>query len=384
MLWLVFTLFVLLPHSVHAYPEFIGYKYSSCLTCHFNGHGSGPLSDYGRALWAAEIADRVFSGGRNAEKLGEASGFLGSTPLPWWIRPGMKARYLYMTQNPGGREESRSILMQAEGNVALFFKQDQSLGLVASYGHAPIPNRLKSSPGAGDTEEWISREHYLRWQSSESLWWYFGMMDKVYGIRTVNHTAYSRARTGLAMNDQAHGVVAHYIQPTWEVSANGFVGNLYQDADLRQVGGSIMAEYAYREAGRLGASLLHSSNKYVANQRLGVHVRRGYGYGSALLMEVGLIKDSPKSGDARTGYYVFSEAIQRVARGYHVFLSGQAYKDRMESDRPDSLKASFGLLAFPMQRVEFRLEMENTRQIENSPAVSDEFWLMLGQVHIAL
>src|SRR5687767_5167006 len=83
-----------------SYPQFIGYKYASCITCHFNGQGSGPLSDYGRALWAAEIGGRLFAGGRTDEQLGEAAGFLGKKELPWWIRPGIKPRQLHVIEDP--------------------------------------------------------------------------------------------------------------------------------------------------------------------------------------------------------------------------------------------------------------------------------------------
>lgn len=367
-----------------AYPEFIGYKYGSCLTCHYNGLGNGPLNDYGRALWASEIAGRLFSGGRSAEQLGEASGVLGSKPMPWWIRPGAKARYLYLKQNPGGQSQSRSILMQAEANVALFFNQEQSLAFVASYGYVPVPYRLQGRATGADARTWISREHYLRWQSSENWWWYFGKMDKVYGIRLVNHTAYSRTRTGLAMNDQAHGVVAHYIQPTWEVAVNAFAGDMFQTSDLRQVGSSIMAEYEYQEASRIGFSLLYSSNKYVGNRRAGVHLRKGFGNGSAALAEIGMIQDLPKTSENRTGYYLYTEGMQRFARGYHIFVTAQSYKDLLTSDRPDIVKTGAGLLVFPMQRLEFRLELENTRQFASSTKVNDEEWTLLGQVHIAL
>jgi hypothetical protein len=370
----------------HAYPEFIGYKYASCLTCHFNGQGNGPLNDYGRALWASEIAGRLFAHGRTEEQLGEASGFLGANhPMPWWFRPGIKVRDLMVIPNPGGTgSESRVILMQAEANAAIFFKKDQSLALVGSFGHAPIPNRLAKTPQAADTSEWISREHYIRYQWSEPLWLYLGMMDKVYGIRTVNHTAYSRQRTGISMNDQAHGIVGHYIQPTWEFTFNGFVGNLYQDADLRQMGGSMMYEYEYAEASRIGTSLLISSNKYVGNRRLGVHWRKGFGFGSGLLAEMGLIDDVPKKGDAKLGYYIYSEAIQKLVRGYHVFVSAQAYKDRMESDAKDQVKAGVGFLMFPMQRLEFRVEAEDMRQMRSSSEVSKDSWQLMGQVHVSL
>jgi hypothetical protein len=40
----IFSLFAglfLSAQTVYAYPEFIGYGYKSCLTCHWNGHGNG-------------------------------------------------------------------------------------------------------------------------------------------------------------------------------------------------------------------------------------------------------------------------------------------------------------------------------------------------------
>lgn len=368
-----------------AYPEFIGYKYASCLTCHFNGQGNGPLNDYGRALWASEIAGRMFANGRTEEQLGEASGFFGSKQLPWWFRPGIKMRDMMVIPNPGGQgSKSRVILMQAEANAAIFFKKDQSFAFIGSWGHVPIPNRLAKTTQADDTSEWISREHYFRYQYSEPLWLYVGMTDKVYGIRHVNHTAYSRQRTGVSMNDQSHGIIAHYIQPNYEWTFNAFVGNLYQDAMLRQVGGSTMFEYEYAEASRLGVSLLVSSNKYVGNRRLGVHWRKGLGNGSALLAEAGLIQDAPKQGDVKNGYYIYSEAFQKVVRGYHVFVSGQGYKDKMESSAKDYVKASAGVVIFPMQRFEFRIEAEDTRQVRSSSEVAKDTWALMGQVHVSL
>lgn len=380
---LIFLLSV--AERVSAYPEFIGYKYASCLTCHFNGHGNGPLNDYGRALFAAEIGGRLFSGGRTDEQLGEASGFLGSVQLPFWIRPGIKARQLLLRNNPPkSDEEARNITMQADFNLAIFFDRDQKYGFVGSYGYVPVPQRLQLQASGQDVEEWISREHYLRVQYSEDLWIYAGMMDKVYGIRHVNHTAYSRAKTGLAQNDQAHGVIAHYIQPTWEASVNLFAGNLYQDADLRQQGLSAMYEREILEAWRLGVSGLYSSNEYVKNSRLGIQSRYGFGHGSAILIDTGLIINSPKSGDSKNGYYIWSEAIQRLVRGYNFFVTGQAYKDDMKGDRPDQVRTGFGLLIFPLQRFEWRVELENSRRFTDNNEVQKDTWAFLTQLHLSL
>ncbi len=374
---------LLVPKLAWAYPEFIGYKYSACLTCHYNGQGNGALNDYGRALWAAEISSRKLAGSKTDEQLGEQSGFLPGR-LPKWLKPGIKARNLAYRPNPGGEGEWRFILMQAEINAAILFDQDQKNIFVISYGHAPIPNRLVGQPAAADTKEWISREHYFRHQWSEKMWIYAGMMDKVYGLRISNHTAYSRARLGLAQNDQTHGLVLHYIDPKWEWTNHLFAGNMFQDGDVRQMGASTMFEYEIAEAWRLGVSGLFSQNKYVSNRRFGVHSKTGLGYGSSLLFETGIVSDKPKSGDARMGYYVFSEAQQRVVRGYHAFVSGQMFKDDMVSGRPDLLKTSFGMLAFPGLRSELRVELENTRQLNTSANVTKEGWGLLAQIHLSL
>lgn len=374
---------LLFPQLAAAYPQFIGYKYSSCITCHYNSHGNGPINDYGRSLWSAEIAGRLWSGGKTEEQLSESSGFLGSTQLPWWIRPGVKSRYLYLQTRPGNpSSDSRSILMQADANVALFFDKDQKLSVVGSVGYVPEPLRFQNTSQEVDTI--ISREHYVRWQAQENLWLYFGMLDKVYGLRIINHNAYSRSRTGLAQNDQAHSLIAHYIKENWEWTVDLFGGNLYQDTELRQKGLSTMFEYDLKPSWRVGGSLLISSNDFIDNQRFAVHSKYGFGYGSALLFELGNIKDSPQNAASKNGYYAYSEIQQKVVRGYHAFLIGQLYKDDMTGSRPDNVKMGLGMLAFPMARMEVRIEVENTRQIYNGAQAPEDVWAILAQIHASL
>jgi hypothetical protein len=368
-----------------AYPEFIGYKYASCLTCHYNGNGNGPLNDYGRALFAAEIAGRALAFGRTDEQLGEASGFLGSVKMPNWFQPGIKARYLMLKNNPPYSDEKpRYIPMQADFNVASFWREDQKLGFIGAIGYVPVPQRLQLQSQGRDVKEWISREHYIRYGYGDNWWFYGGMLDKVYGIRIIDHTAYSRSKTGLAQNDQAHGVIGQYIQEKWEGSFNVFAGNLYQDADLRQKGLSGMMEYEVAEAWRVGVSGLYSFNKYVKNGRFGVSTRYGLGHGAAVLLDTGIIHDSPKNGDAKKGYYLYGEAIQRLMRGYHFFMTMQSYKDDMTGSKPDRFTTGFGLLMFPAQRVEFRVELNDRRAFTDNSEVQEDAWALLAQAHISL
>ncbi|OQW47630.1 MAG: hypothetical protein A4S09_15065 [Proteobacteria bacterium SG_bin7] len=358
-----------------AYPEFIGYNYASCLTCHYNGHGNGALSDYGRALWASEIAGKLFNSKKSDEALGESSGFLGKKKLPNWFRPGIKARYFYSMPNPPSGT-TRSMLMQMDVNSAFFFDKDQKYTAVVSYGTLPEPSTRKT----------ISREHYFRWQLSDKIWQYFGKMDKVYGIRTVNHTAYSRAKTGIAQNDQSHGYIFHYVKEHLEGTFNYFIGDLTDDRPtFRQKGFSMMFEYDPVEAWRVGLSFLSSSSEAEGDRRrIGFHSKQGFGEGASLLLEIGMITDPKAGGGSKDGYYFFSQATQRLARGYHLFFSGQGYKDEFVGTRPNNIKASFGLIMFPLHRYELRVEAENTRELINGPGVPEDEWSLLSQLHVSL
>lgn len=381
-LWPIFL--ILIPTSSWAYPEFIGYGYSSCLTCHYNGQGNGPLNDYGRAVWSAEIAGRAFAGNKSDEDLGNSSGFLGSKKLPGWLRPGIKARGINVQTGPGTSDsDSRNILMQADVNAAIHFDKKADKVFVASFGYAPEPYRIQtSSSSTEDVDKWISREHYFRLHQSKKLWMYFGMLDKVYGIRNVNHTAYSRKNVGLGQNDQAHSFIVHFIEANWEFTLDIFAGNLFQDADLRQKGASAMFEYEIVKNWRLGASFLASRNDYVSNERFGLHSKTGLGEGASILFEAGLIRDTPKDLDLKQGYYVYAQAMQRVFRGMHLFFAGQSYKDDIQNGKTDYLIFSSGFVYFPRGRYELRMEAENRRRY-SSQNVSADGWNVLTQLHLS-
>ena len=116
-----------LQRELWAFPHTIGHGYNSCLNCHFNPAGGGPLTDYGRAVGATAFAAVPFYTKKSGatpeeidERLGQQSGFLGSVGLPKWLRPGANFRTLYLQQNiTGDSSVSRWITMQAEANLVL-------------------------------------------------------------------------------------------------------------------------------------------------------------------------------------------------------------------------------------------------------------------------
>src|SRR4051812_8329460 len=130
----LFLVLFLVSTTAFAYPDFIGYGYNACITCHYSGQGGGALNDYGRALFASEIAARdVFPAKMEDEEIAAKSGFLGSRELPWWIRPGLKYRGLWFQSNLGSTAKTDKFYnMQNDINLNFFFDQKQTYTLVTT------------------------------------------------------------------------------------------------------------------------------------------------------------------------------------------------------------------------------------------------------------
>jgi len=347
------------------------------MTCHYNGQGGGPLNDYGRALFSAEIASRAFYDPQKTdEQIAEESGFLGKTKLPWWFRPGIKYRGLWFQTDPGTSEaKSRYITMQADANLALLFDQDQKFIFVGSYGYLP-------ASGPGEKPDWISREHYFRWGVKDNLFAYVGLMDKVFGIRTVDHTSYSRSKTELAQNDQSDGVLIQWMPQPMEYNLQVFIGNLSQQQDLRQKGVSFMAENDLNQFHRVGGAILYSKNDYLSYKMAEVHSKWGYGKGQSFLSELGYIGKTA-TGHKTDGAYVMLENLSLLKRGYNLLSQVEYYNETMTKSSPDLLKWSFGFLMFPAPRVELRAGVVNERSMTET-GVKPDHWSIQGQAHLSL
>lgn len=377
---------ILIPQKSEAYPDFISYGYNTCITCHYNSQGNGPLNDYGRALFTTEIASRaVFSDKASEEEIAAKSGFLGSTELPWWVRPGIKYRGLYFVNNPGSQGAVKKyITMQADLNVAIQMDPSAKYLFVLSGGYAPTPQGAQANKDPKD-KNLISREHYFRWQMSKKLFTYIGLMDKVYGIRTADHTAYSRAVTGIAQNDQSDGIIMQYYGGSWELTGNAFFGNMAQEeADVRQKGGSFMYEYDVAEKNRIGFSYLKSKNDHIAKTRYEVHSKLGLDKGNSVLTEIGFVNDSPiLNPNNKVGGYLMLESLILITRGYNVLSQIEYYNATLTPESPDLTRWTFGLLTFPMPRMEFRLGFVNGRSISDT-TVSKDQWMLQTQLHLSL
>lgn len=370
--------------TLWAYPDFIAYGYRSCLTCHFSAIGGGALNDYGRAVWSSEITSKkVFQKNWSDEKMAEHSGFLGKKELPWWIRPGVKYRGLFLVRDPGSKDAIEQwINMQGEVNSAFFFDKEQKWMFYGSYGYRPNSESLRNSPDKPN--EWITREHYVRYMYKEDLHLYAGLMDKAFGIKNVDHTAYNRTKTQMTMDDQSHGVMAHWIKESYEIMGQVFVGNLQQDEELRQQGFSLHYDKAAGEKTAWGVSYLNSKNDFTQRQMVSGQFRTGLrNAGNGFIGEVGLVEEKPDGGKAVMGLYTFFQNMNKITRGYHALIKFETWKTDITKDNSESYRYGIGLLSFPWTRTEFRVDIMNQRTIVPGQA-NEDTWIAAGQVHLSL
>jgi hypothetical protein len=377
-----FLLLNLLCRSLWGYSQFIGHGYTSCLNCHFNPFGGGALNDYGRVVSATAISSRALYPKKiSEEKLAYTSGFLFRKPKQDWIRTQINYRGFQLVRNPGSSESEtkRWINMQFDGRLILKFGENDKFIAVGNYGYAPLPEQ--GAPA--DQPEWRSREHYIGYRPTPKLGIYAGLMDKVFGIRVIEHIAYSRTFPQVTQNDQVHGVALHYLGDLWEVGTQGFAGNLTQEEDLRMRGGSLMLERTVNGAHRLGASVMSSKNDYLELLSYSAHARMNLKEGSAVLGEFGQTNRKTLNGsDDRISRFGLLQTYLRPFRGLY-FLTNIEYSNRDIENDDFSVRWGPGVQYFPLQRLEFRFDIYNTRSFSQLSSSKDN-WLYLLQMHLWL
>jgi len=368
--------------SVHAYPQFIAHGYPSCLNCHYNPMGNGPLTDYGRTVGATGISSRMlYPSNWSEEKIGSLSGFLFRPPKQDHIRTQANFRGMQMVQSFGSPNSKSSwITMQAGGQLVLKFLTDDRLTLVGELGYNPGSTQSRVS-GQSD-KNFRSREHYLGYRFNPEFGIYAGFMDKAYGLRVSEHIAFSRVFTDNAQNDQTHGVMLHGIKNGFEGSIHGFVGSLFQSSDLRQKGVSFQIE---RDVGehRVGVSGLRSSNNYVGITSYAAHSRINFNDGSALMFEIGQVHRKADSGvGGRISRYGLLQTFSKATQGLYLIANIDYGKSDLSLDQ-SLLRWGPGVQWFPIQKLELRADLFNSR-VFNVNSTTQDSWMLLLQTHVWL
>ncbi|MNK19506.1 hypothetical protein D3C87_377280 [compost metagenome] len=338
------------------------------------------MNDYGRALYATEITARdVYPKNMDEEEIAAKSGFLGKTQLPWWIRPGIKYRGLWFQMNPNsGGEFEKYYDMQNDVNLALHLDKKQRFVIV---GTASYANNITVFD---KKNYWYPREYYLRFKYSNNFWVYLGQLDKVFGIRLIDHTAVSRQPIRLGQFSQSQGAVLHWTYPKWDIAVNPFMGNSNEKDEVRQKGGSISGEFEVHENFKVGASALSSESTQEKWSLVAASTRMGLSKGSAIMAEVGLKEFTNKvtNADAILGSYAWVETLINIRRGYNLLSVIEHSRSDLSKSSSESMKWSIGGLLFPLPKTEVRLTVANGKFSTPSGGVPD-MWQLQSQIHFA-
>jgi hypothetical protein len=352
--------------------------------CHYDSKGGGPLTDYGRALYSQEIAARNFwtRSSVTDEQVAESSGFIPGKELPYWVRPSLEYRGLWAETNPGSSQsKSMWIDMERDVDVVFAFDRQQRTILVLNYGLLPYPNT--DYYGNGHRVNGVSREHYLRFFLTKNLLVSAGLMDIAYGLRIDDHTAYGRGPLGLGEDDQVHGVLLHWLEQDWDVSLQGFAGNLFDPPNNHRKGAAAEFEYAAADRDRIGASALYWNTSEGESERFGIHNRWGFpnAQGSSLIVEIGLKQDKNVGQTSTLGSYGLIQSLINIVRGYNFLTTIERNQDESKFSSPEDQRWTLGFLMYPLQRTEIRLTAVQYKSFAPGDASPDQ-WQLQGQVHV--
>lgn len=364
-----------------AYPHFISHGYNSCITCHYNPFGNGPVNDYGRAVSGTAIASRDFFDDNKPEELiASETAFFMKEATSKHFRPFIGYRGMLYKSNVGqDSSQIEFINMQLDANLVVKFGDKDQFIASGTFGYAPIPRSLKNTPAGKEMEEYRTREHYVGYRPKPNFGMYFGLMDKPFGIRVVEHTSFSRISPQLTMDDQAHGATAHYAGATFEAGLNAFVGNLASKEDVRTKGFATTFEKTVLEKHRIGASVLSQKNDYIKTLATAVHSRSQISHGTSVLFELGKVDKKPENGtNTRKEYYALLQNHIKTRRGLYLLNSVEYFKSSL--DKNYRVRFGPGLQYYPFSKLELRADIYNTRNF-NQEASSRDRWDLLMQIH---
>lgn len=365
-----------------SYPAYIGTGYASCLTCHYNPLGNGPVNPYGRAVQATEMSGNLF--GRDLEELATNSGFVFG-PLPEWLQLQGSFRGLYVGRSLQQKPTAQFILMQSEGSATVIFSK--KLMASATLGYVPLPASL-SPTEADDLGNLISREHYIGILPEKGWGVYLGLMDIAFGLRVPDHNAFIRSAQLLNINDQTHGLLVHRDWQRGELAVHGFLGRLFDDQRNRSRGASLMTEFEVAEHFRLGGSFLASFSRFRERQMLASHSRIQMGKGSSLLAELGLSRqrlytfDKSSKTDS-TGLFSFIQSRHLFTKGFYGLMTFETYISDFREGSARVFRAGPSLEYLPFPKMEIRVDFFGT-QVMGLSSVSPSSYSAQVQTHVWL
>lgn len=267
--WLL-LLCVLVPGISYSYPQYIVKGYTNCASCHYSPTGGGLPNSYGYGAQSATFPDTIDSkfieSIREKLKKNDVTGRNPETQKPelqWDI--GLDARMLVLSayeaddDNDEGGEDggggSKTIMP-----IPMLFEVTGVLAYEDWILFGNVTPRKSGASAAPDTV--FSREHWLGRKFGDHSMLRAGRMVLPFGIRTPDHTLYTRRDFGFDKWGQSYSMEWDYYSDRWGFSTSGFVGDLIlEPTPLQQRGGVATVSYQIPGKTTFGLSTMGSRSK---------------------------------------------------------------------------------------------------------------------------
>jgi len=301
-----------------------------CGACHADPSGAGPITRYARQVSGNFIP---MADGSDPAKGADSVEFLfGAVKMPEWLELGGNVRVLSLSQkSPGVPLTKRLIWMQLDGEATVNVSNFVASGTL---GYAP-EGALGATLMRGTQDNLVSRQHWLGYRPSETseLMFRAGRMNLPFGIRSLEHTLWTRKLTRTNINDeQQYGVSAYFGAGPLRGELMGIVGNLQLRPDLyRERGYSVYLEAETFDGLALGVSSLVTHRKLdtVTLKETWRQVHGGFGRWATplkslvLLGECDYLFESSRDSYYRRGVVSYMQADWELLQGIHVLATGE-------------------------------------------------------------
>lgn len=386
----------LIYNSAQAYPEFIAARYPRCISCHNNGTGGGALSDFGKNIFKNEL---IFTSSKkeNTGALNGLSQEVENRPTtveannlkaedvepknknPWNWEPSFKYLGLWKEDNPRSNStKDKFYHMQIDGNLVVS-NFDESILLSGTWGSVPTQEMIDD----GKYNRILSKDYFIRYRLDESLFLYFGLIEKTFGIRLADHTIYTRSQTGLNYNSQEQSLLIQSFTDCWDWALQFYWGNPYEIDSLKNKGASFTAEKNISELNRVGLSLLSEKNDNLQHGLFSMHWRYGFEDGSSVLLEYGLQNSIINFPDQNLiGDFGFIQSKLFLDRGKYLKFGLDKYNTDLKIGGVDHWRFLTGFTLYPLSYLEMGMDILQER-IVSVTDIKDDIWSVRGYFHVA-
>ena len=322
-----------------AYPFMVRHTYAGCAMCHADPSGGGVLTEYGRAQ-----GDLLLRYQYSKPKEGEegeparTAGFLwGAVKEPEWLSLGGSVRSLLMrNQATGLAATNKWLLMESDLRAHVhtgWFRATASAGYLHEGGRA-------AQVTSNDKDNLVARQYWVGGAWKDDQWWVrVGRMNLPYGIRSIEHTLWTRRATRTDTNDgQQHGASVVYNGAKLRGELMAVAGNFQISPDAyRERGWAGFAEYPVNEHWVAGVNTLGTwaerdkgTGVTTMRQAHGVMVRGSPTERLVLMGEASALVAAPAGVDRQLGFVSMVQADYELRQGLHLMATAETLKNASE------------------------------------------------------